>query len=97
MLKINQHYLNHNYYTDIITFDNAEEANLVEGDLFISLDRVRANAKSYQTSFHIELLRVIVHGLLHLLGYDDHSLSSKKTMTNKEDHYLNVFFSDFNP
>lgn len=87
ILDINQKYLQHDYFTDIITFDYCEGKTL-SGDLFISVDTVRENAIFYGTEFDDELNRVIVHGLLHLIGYDDHSEEDLKTMRSKEDYYL---------
>lgn len=87
ILDINQNYLQHDYFTDIITFDYCEGKTL-SGDLFISVDTVRENAIFYGTEFDDELNRVIVHGLLHLIGYDDHSEEDQKTMRSKEDYYL---------
>ena len=86
ILDINQKYLQHDYFTDIITFDYCEGKTL-SGDLFISVDTVRENAIFYGTEFDDELNRVIVHGL-HLIGYDDHSEEDQKTMRSKEDYYL---------
>lgn len=91
LLDINQQYLNHNTYTDIITFDHREAPGPIEGDIFISVERVRENAHSFQVSFEKELHRVMVHGLLHLLGYLDKSESEQKRMRAKEDHYLAQF------
>lgn len=90
LLKINQEYLNHDTYTDVITFDNAEEEHQITGDIFISIDRIRENAKAFKTSSYQELCRVMVHGTLHLLGYTDKSKADKKRMTEKEDHYLSL-------
>lgn len=90
LLKINQEYLNHDYFTDIITFDNSEEPNKVEGDIFISIDRVKDNASVQKTDFLDELHRVIIHGLLHLIGYDDKSPEEKKLMNEKEDACLSL-------
>ena len=87
ILDINQKYLQHDYFTDIITFDYCEGKTL-SGDLFISVDTVRENAIFYGTEFDDELNRVIIHGLLHLIGYDDHSEEDQKTMRSKEDYYL---------
>lgn len=89
ILDINLKYLQHDYYTDIITFDYSEE-NTISGDLFISVDSVRENAKEYGTEFDDELHRVIIHGILHLLGYDDHTENDIKLMRLKEDYYLDV-------
>ena len=87
ILDINQKYLQHDYFTDIITFDYCEGKTL-SGDLFISVDTVRENALFYGTEFDDELNRVIGHGLLHLIGYDDHSEEDQKTMRSKENYYL---------
>lgn len=88
LLQINRQYLEHDYYTDIITFDNSEIPKTVCGDLFISIDRITENAKSYDTDFENELNRVMIHGLLHLLAYDDKSPEDKKKMREMEDFYL---------
>lgn len=94
LLKINQIHLNHNTHTDIITFDYTV-GNIVSGDLYISFDRVRENAKSYGVSFSDELLRVIIHGVLHLMGYKDKSGVARKEMRAKEDHYLSLYHQKF--
>ena len=87
LLDVNRKYLNHDYYTDIITFDYCE-GPVLSGDLFISVDSVRENASFYGTEFADELNRVIVHGVLHLIGYDDHSEEDISIMRSKEDFYL---------
>ena len=87
ILDVNIKYLSHDYYTDIITFDYCE-GNRLSGDLFISIDSVRENASFYGTEFADELNRVIVHGLLHLIGYDDHSEEDIAVMRAKENYYL---------
>lgn len=87
ILDVNRKYLNHDYYTDIITFDYCE-GDLLSGDLFISIDSVRENAAFYGTAFENELNRVIVHGVLHLIGYDDHTEEEIALMRSKEDFYL---------
>ena len=89
ILDINIKYLQHDYYTDIITFDYCE-ADTLSGDLFISVDSVRENASFYGSSFPDELNRVIVHGLLHLIGYDDHSEEDIAVMRAKENYYLSL-------
>ena len=89
ILEVNKKYLGHDYYTDIITFDYCEGKTL-SGDLFISVDSVRENASFYGSSFEDELHRVIVHGVLHLIGYDDHTDKEKKKMRSKEDQYLSL-------
>jgi probable rRNA maturation factor len=90
LLDINRQYLNHNTYTDIITFDNSEEQNSIEGDIFISIERVKENAVKFNKSFESELHRVIIHGVLHLLGYSDKSSRKKAVMRKKEDTYLSL-------
>ena len=89
ILDINLRYLQHDYFTDIITFDYCEGEKL-SGDLFISVDTVRENALTYGAGFEEELHRVIVHGLLHLIGYDDHSEAERKQMRSKENYYLSL-------
>jgi len=88
LLQINRQYLDHDTYTDIITFDNSEKEKVIEGDIFISIDRIRENAAKFSTGETNELHRVIIHGALHLLGYKDKSSKDKKLMTEKEDVYL---------
>ena len=87
ILDINIQYLQHDYYTDIITFDYCE-GDVLSGDLFISIDSVRVNYSEFSSSFNDELNRVIVHGLLHLIGYDDHKDEDITVMRSKEDFYL---------
>ena len=88
LLQINQQYLDHDTYTDIITFDNSEEEGIIVGDIFISIERIKENAAKFSVTEAQELHRVMVHGVLHLLGYKDKSATDKKKMTLKEDHYL---------
>ena len=88
LLKINQDYLQHNTYTDIITFDNSEKDKEIVSDIFISVERVAENALTYQITTLQELHRVLIHGTLHLLGYKDKSPKEKKLMTAKENFYL---------
>jgi probable rRNA maturation factor len=90
LLQINQQYLNHDTYTDIITFDNSEIAKTIVGDIFISIDRIRENTLKFSHTEVDELHRVIIHGALHLLGYKDKSAPEKRKMTLKEDFYLNM-------
>jgi probable rRNA maturation factor len=90
LLRINMDYLKHNTYTDIITFDNSEERSIIEGDIFISIDRVTENANNLGVRFIDELHRVMIHGVLHLVGFSDKSQSSKKVMRRKEDEYLSL-------
>ncbi|MBR6456955.1 MAG: rRNA maturation RNase YbeY [Bacteroidales bacterium] len=89
ILEVNMKYLQHDYFTDIITFDYCEK-NILSGDLFISIDSVRENALFYGTEFEDELNRVMVHGLLHLIGYDDHTEEDIATMRSKENYYLEL-------
>ena len=89
ILDINQKYLGHDSFTDIITFDYCEGDNL-SGDLFISVDSVRENSIEYGTDFKDELNRVIIHGLLHLIGYDDHTVEEIAVMRMKENYYLSL-------
>jgi probable rRNA maturation factor len=91
LLEINKEYLQHDYYTDIITFDNSEEEQLLEGDIFVSIDRVKDNAKLLNTEFEDELRRVLIHGLLHLIGFEDGSEELKFKMRAKEDACLQLF------
>lgn len=88
LLQINRQYLDHDTYTDIITFDNSEEDGVVVSDIFISIDRVKENAAKFGVTTEHELHRVMIHGALHLLGYKDKSAADKKKMTLKEDEYL---------
>jgi rRNA maturation RNase YbeY len=87
LLEINIQYLNHNYYTDIITFDYTEN-NKISGDLFISLDRINENAINLNISFKYEFLRVVIHGVLHLLGFNDSTEDEKQNMRNLEEKYI---------
>ena len=89
ILDVNMKYLQHDYFTDIITFDYCE-GKVLSGDLFISVDSVRENSIEFGTNFEEELHRVIVHGLLHLIGYDDHTEEDKKVMRQKENYYLQM-------
>jgi len=87
--NINLEYLQHDTYTDIITFDYTE-MNIISSDIFISIDRIKENAKTFSNSFDNELHRVIIHGVLHLLGYKDKSVADAKMMRAKEDFYLTL-------
>jgi len=88
LLQINRQYLDHDTYTDIITFDNSEEKGKITGDIFISIPRIKENAATFNVTETDELHRVIIHGTLHLLGYPDKTAPAKKKMTEKEDYYL---------
>ncbi|WP_167611199.1 rRNA maturation RNase YbeY [Maribellus sediminis] len=87
LLEMNKEYLNHDYYTDIITFDYVE-GETISGDLFISLDRVKENAAKFEISVLKELYRVVFHGTLHLVGYNDKSEEEQQIMRQKENYYL---------
>lgn len=89
ILDINQRYLSHDYFTDIITFDY-RDGDRLSGDLFISVDSVKENSVEYGTEFNDELNRVIVHGLLHIIGYDDHTEEQTREMRSKENYYLSL-------
>jgi len=89
LLEVNKKYLNHDYFTDIITFDYVEK-DLIQGDIFISLDRVKENAKIYKVTFDNEIHRILIHGILHLIGYKDKLKKDKLLMTAKEDSYLKL-------
>ena len=86
--KMNVEYLSHDTLTDIITFDNSDEENKIEGDIFISVERVRENAITLKTIFEQELRRVIIHGVLHLCGYKDKTKKDAQIMREKEDFYI---------
>ena len=89
LLKVNQEHLNHDYYTDVITFDYCEGTQ-ISGDIFISIDRVKDNAQSFNSTFQDELNRVIAHGLLHLMGYKDKNEEDAKEMRKMEDFALKL-------
>jgi len=95
ILEINKKYLAHNYYTDIITFNYCTE-NSISGDIVISVDTVKTNAKDYNVTFENELHRVIVNGILHLLGFDDSTEEQKKEIREKENWALKIFYSKWN-
>jgi rRNA maturation RNase YbeY len=91
LLKINQDFLNHDYLTDVITFDYNEE--FISSDVFISVDRVADNSKVLGVVFTDELMRVMVHGVLHLCGFKDKTPEQEREMRSMEDYYLNLFVS----
>jgi len=88
LLAMNQQYLDHDTYTDVITFDNSELKDVIVGDIFISIDRIRENAAQFSGNETDELHRVMIHGALHLLGYKDKTKADKNLMTEKENFYL---------
>jgi probable rRNA maturation factor len=92
LLEINRQYLNHDDYTDIITFNLSDSPAPVSGEIYISVDRVKDNARKFNTSFRQELHRVIFHGALHLCGYKDKSSKDEKLMREKENQYLALYF-----
>ena len=94
ILEINQNFLQHDYYTDIITFDYSE-GEVISGDIFISVERVLENAASHQVDYNTELLRVISHGVLHLIGFQDKEEKKKVEMTRNEDLCMSLFFTKF--
>lgn len=91
LYHINVEYLNHDTYTDIITFDNSEEEQIIEGDIFISIDRVQENSNKLGATLQDELSRVISHGLFHLMGYKDKEKNEAEEMRNKEEFAINLF------
>ncbi|MFD2527574.1 rRNA maturation RNase YbeY [Flavihumibacter stibioxidans] len=92
LLEINRNYLNHDYYTDIITFDLSEPGQATTGEIYISIDRVRDNANNHEESFTRELHRVIFHGALHLCGYGDKTQEEEILMRKMENKYLDMYF-----
>jgi probable rRNA maturation factor len=91
LLDINRRFLNHDYYTDIITFPLAEEAGKVDAEIYISVDRVKDNAQKLQTAFEDELHRVMFHGVLHLLGLKDKTKAQQQEMRSKEDEWIKAY------
>jgi probable rRNA maturation factor len=91
LLQMNRDFLQHDYYTDIITFGLSEKGEPVVAEIYISIDRVKENAATLKTTFKEETLRVIFHGALHLCGYKDKKKSEIALMRSKEDHYLRLF------
>jgi probable rRNA maturation factor len=91
LLGINQQFLKHNYYTDIITFNLGGAPEDISGEIYISVDRVKENAKIFKLSFQEELHRVIFHGVLHLCGYKDKSREESNTMRQKENYYIEAY------
>jgi rRNA maturation RNase YbeY len=89
LLQLKNQYFQQDILTDVITFNLEEDGDPIDGEIYISLNRVSENAREFKQDTDRELKRVIIHGCLHLLGYDDQNLEGKKTMTLMEDHYLN--------
>ena len=92
LLSINQSFLSHNYYTDIITFELSETIEVVVGEIYISIDRIRVNSRLFSTTIKEELHRVIIHGALHLCGYKDKTKAERLKMREKENFYLVKYF-----
>jgi rRNA maturation RNase YbeY len=90
LLKINQQFLQHDFYTDIITFDNSESDEVISGELYISLDRIIDNATTLNTDFETELHRVIIHGVLHLIGFNDKTADEQSAMRAAEQKCLSL-------
>ena len=86
--EVNKEYLGHDYFTDIVTFDNSDKEDFLEGDIFISIDRVKENSSDFSKSFEDELHRVMIHGILHLLGFSDKEDDDVKEMRNQENQSL---------
>ncbi|WP_185856205.1 rRNA maturation RNase YbeY [Blattabacterium cuenoti] len=94
ILNMNKKYLNKDYYTDVIAFKNStfiKNKKMISGDIFISIDRVLSNSVQWNQLFQVELKRVMIHAILHFLGYDDKNYIKKKLMKKKEEFYLNFF------
>jgi probable rRNA maturation factor len=96
ILELNKKYLNHDYKTDIITFNYSNELSMIDGEIFISLEDAEINAVRYDVSLRDELLRLIIHGILHLVGYDDKISRDKKKMRLKENYFLNKINNEIN-
>jgi len=91
LLEINREHLNHDYYTDIITFDNSDQGNTVESDIFVSVERIEDNAKNLNQDLEKETLRVLSHGVLHLLGFKDKSEEDAQEMRKQEDLAIELY------
>jgi len=92
LLDLNKRFLNHNYFTDVITFDNSIE-NTINGEIYISVDRLKENAKNLKAKLFDEYIRIIIHGTLHLFGYGDKTEEEKSIMTQKENEAIDRFYS----
>ena len=90
-MEINTKYLKHNYYTDIITFNFSEDENKLEGDMYISIERANENAELYKTTVELEVIRLITHGCLHLIGYTDKTEKEKERMRSLENKYISLY------
>jgi rRNA maturation RNase YbeY len=96
ILELNKKHLGHDYNTDIITFNYSENASIIDGEIFISLEDAEFNAIKYKVALKEELLRLIIHGILHLVGYDDLSSSDKRKMKSKENYFVKKLKNEIN-
>ncbi len=94
ILEINKQYLKHNYFTDIITFDYSN-IDMIVGDIFISVDTVQSNALRFNTTFNDEILRVIIHGVLHLIGFNDKTDKEQQEMSDQENKSLELYYKKY--
>lgn len=94
LLSVNQQFLQHNYYTDIITFDLSDTPDFINAEVYISVDRIKENAQVHKVTFEAELARVVFHGALHLCGYADKTKKQQLLMRTKEDFYINLYLKD---
>ncbi|MCQ2251910.1 MAG: rRNA maturation RNase YbeY [Bacteroidales bacterium] len=94
LLNVNRQYLGHDYYTDIITFDYVKD-KVISGDMFISVDTIKDNAEYFGVTFENELLRVMIHGIMHLVGYDDLTDEQEAEIHRMEDKYLDIYYKNF--
>jgi probable rRNA maturation factor len=92
LLQINRKYLNHDYYTDVITFNLSENQEFIVGEVYMSMDTIKTNAARFNCSVKDEFLRVTIHSCLHLCGLDDHNELEQQEMRAKEDHYIKKFY-----
>ena len=92
LLQLNEEFLKHDTYTDIVTFELSDDPEVTEGEIYISIDRVKENAANFEVTENYELHRVIFHGALHLCGYKDKTKKEEALMREKEDEYLNLYF-----
>jgi probable rRNA maturation factor len=95
LLKINKEYLNHDTYTDIITFDNSEGGEIIDSDIYISIERIKENATNLSVEFETELKRVLMHGILHLCGFKDKSEQDTQLMRQKEEDALEIYDNEY--
>ena len=91
LLELNQKTLNHDTYTDIITFDLSDQEGIIDGEIYISVDRVKENAKLFNVAFITEMIRVVAHGYLHLIGFKDKTLTQKEEMRKQEEYFIKQF------